>query len=204
MRRQNRFLPECLVPLEVRAVPTHGGTTRGLSVVVSGLAPRQQVLNSHQQPVIAEVNQAFASFTGDYDSARATYFASIQNVPDPTPATTMAFSLYTKQRVSLLAQQIISSFLQSPQGTARAKGQSPALEQLVATKIINPSGQDPKGSLARSLVQTIPPPNTSAATASLYSLSQDEAIQAAQAAVINGVNIVKNGDFGNQTSHTGK
>jgi hypothetical protein len=187
--------------LEDRLVLNHSAAHRGLSVVVSGLMPRQQVLNAHQQPIIAEVNQAFTSFTSDYDAARATYFASIQNVPNPTTATTMAFALYTKQRVSLLAQQVVSSFLQSPQGTARAHGQPPALMQLVSTQLINPKGEDPKGTLARSLLDTIPPPGTSAATASLYSLSQDNAIQAAQTAVINGINIVKNGDFGNQASH---
>jgi hypothetical protein len=185
-------------------VPSHGGASRGLSVVISGLQPGQQVLNAHQQPVIAEVNQAFTSFTSDYDSARATYFSSIQNVPNPTPTTTMAFQLYTKQRVSLLSEQVISSFLQSPTGTARARGQVPALQTLVATKLINPKGQDPVGTLARSLLDTIPPPGTSAATASLYSLSQDNAIQAAQTAVINGINIVKNSEFGNQTGHNGK
>ncbi len=65
---------------------------------------------------------------------------------------------------------------------------------------MNPSGADPVGSLAASLIQAIPPAGTSAATASLYSLTQDNAIESAQVAVINGVNIIKNGDFGNKTS----
>ena len=42
-------------------------TYRGSSVVVSGLHPRQNVLNRHQTAVAAEVNQAFASFQNDYD-----------------------------------------------------------------------------------------------------------------------------------------
>ena len=96
--------------------------------------------------------------------------------------------------------RLIISFLQSPQGTARANGQTPALEQLVSKKLINPTGQDPPGSLGRALLDNIPPAGTSAATASLYSLSQDDAIQSAQVAVINAINILKNGDFGNQTS----
>jgi hypothetical protein len=36
-------------------------------VVVSGLHPRQNLLNRHQTAVAAEVNQAFTSFQNDYD-----------------------------------------------------------------------------------------------------------------------------------------
>jgi hypothetical protein len=81
------------------------------------------VLNRHQTTVLAEVNQAFSSFQNDYDQARATYFASILNQPNPSKATTDAFSLYTTQRVSLLAQQLSSSFLQYKSATARPQRQ---------------------------------------------------------------------------------
>ena len=199
MRSRHSYKPWAQT-LEDRVVLSHS-PWRGLSVVVSGLTPRQQQLNRRQQPIVAEVNQAFASFTSDYSNARATYFASIFNVPNPSTATTNAFSLYTKQRVSLLANQIISSFLQSPQGTSRAHGQPSSLGQLVARKLINPQGVGAPGSLVNSLLATIPPPGTSSATASLYSLSQDNAIESAQVAVINGVSILKNGDFGNQAGH---
>jgi len=46
----------------------------------------------------------------------------------------------------------------------------------------------PPGSLAQSLLQTIPQPGTTAPTSSLYSLSQDNAIETAQVAILNGVN----------------
>jgi hypothetical protein len=199
MERRRRFFPAAPDRLEERVVLSHA-TTRGVSVVVSGLYPHQQVLNRHQQPVVAEVNQSFDSFKNEYSQARATYFASILNNPMPSQATMSAFTLYTTQRVSLLSQQLISSFLQTPQGTARAKGQPNTLKQLIMTKIIGPQGQTPPGSLAKSLLETIPQPGASAPTASLFSLSQDNAIEAARVAVINGVNILKNGDFGNQTN----
>jgi hypothetical protein len=199
MRRRSGAFPPAVSELEDRVVPSHSSPARGLSVVVSGLQPRQQVLNARQQPVIAEVNQSFDSFANDYSQARATYFASIQNVANPSTATTDAFRLYTQERVSLLAQQLIGSFLQSPQANARANGQQSTLKLLINSKIIGPQNQAPAGTLAKELVVSIPAPGTSQATASLYSLTQDNAIEAARVSVINGVNVLKNGDFGNKT-----
>jgi hypothetical protein len=196
MKRKHAFTPSLLDHLEARVVLSK--TTEGLSVVVSGLSPHLKVLNRKQQAMSAEIQQAFSQFQSDYDQARATYFASILNQTTPSAATTNAFTLYTTQRVSLLGQQLVNIFIQSPQGTAKAPGQPYALKQLISTKIIGPQGQHPKGSLIESLLQTIPQPGTSAPTASLYSLSQDEAIQTAQVAVLNGLSITKNGAFGIQ------
>jgi hypothetical protein len=175
--------------------------SRGLSVVVSGLEPRQQVLSRGQQSIIGEVNQAFDSFTSDYDQARATYFASIQNVPSQAAVmqAVSAFTLYTKERVALLAQQLISSFIQSPQANAHGRGKDSTLKILINTKIIGPANTMPDGSLVQELVKSIPQPSPSQATSALYTLTQDDAIQAARVTMINGVNILKNADFGNQT-----
>jgi hypothetical protein len=195
MERRNRFCPDAISLLETRLVLSHSATSHATSVVVSGLNPQAQVLNSNQQTVSAELNQAFNSFTSDYDSARATYFASIQGVSNPGMTTTKAFTLYTRQRVSLLAQQIISSYLQSPKGTSRAHGEPEVLKTLIQQKIINTTGTDPAGSLDRALVDNIPPPGISAPTASLYSLSQDLAIETARDEVLNGLNVVNTGAF---------
>src|SRR4051794_37096395 len=129
MKRRSGFVPVAFDRLEDRVVLSHA-TGRGVSVVVSGLFPHQQVLSRRQQPVIAEVNQSFDQFKSDYGQARATYFASISNNPMPSPATSQAFTLYTKQRVSLLANEVISSFLQYSAGTARAKGKQNILPLL--------------------------------------------------------------------------
>ncbi len=196
MKRRHGFIPSALDQLEARVVLSR--TTLGLSTVVRGLSPHLRVLNRKQQAMTAEVDQAFASFQNDYDQARATYFSSIQNQTSPSPATTNAFALYTTQRVSLLAQQLVNIFVQSPQGTAKAPGQPYALKQLISTKIIGAQGQHPKGSLACSLLQTIPQPGTSAPTSTLYTLSQDNAIETAQTAILNGVSIIKSGAFGIQ------
>jgi hypothetical protein len=116
MKRNHKFLPSAFDHLEDRLVLS---SYRGYSVVVSGLHPRQNVLNRQQTTVVAEVNQAFSSFQHDYDQARATYFASIANKSSVSTARTQAFTLYTQQRVNLLAQQLISSFLQYKPATAR-------------------------------------------------------------------------------------
>jgi hypothetical protein len=194
MTRKRHFVPTAVDRLEDRVVLS---TYRGSSVVVSGLHPRQNVLNRHQLAVQAEVNQAFASFQNDYSQARATYFASIVDQPNPNLATTQAFTLYTQQRVNLLAQQLISSFLQYKPGTARQHGQPSTLQVLITHRIVGINGGATAGSLANSLLTTIPPAGTSAPTATLYSLSQDNAIAAAQVAILNGAGILRNGDFGN-------
>ena len=197
MERRSRFCPSTVDPLETRVVLSHGG--HAVSVVVSGLKPQAQLLNAKQQTIVAEVGQAFNSFTNDYDQARATYFASIEGVANPGASTTAAFKLYTKQRVSLLAQEIISSFLQSPNGTAHAKSEPPVLRSLISQKIVNTTNTDPTGSLSNSLMANIPPPGISAPAASLYSLSQDVAIETARDEVLNGTSIVNTGAFGVST-----
>ena len=200
MERKRRFVPSSVDRLEDRLVLS---SYRGYSVVVSGLHPRQNVLNRHQQTIVAEVNQAFTSFQSDYDQARATYFASIANPSSVSAATTdayTAFTLYTTQRVNLLAQQLISSFLQYKPSTARQHGQPSTLQVLITHRIIGINGQATAGSLENSLMSTIPQTVTSAPTATLYSLSQDNAIEAAQVAILNGAGILRNGDFGNTSS----
>ncbi len=197
MKRNQKFIPSAFDHLEDRVVLS---SYRGYSVVVSGLHPRQNVLNRRQTTVVAEVNQAFSSFQNDYVQARATYFASIVNESTASTATANAFKFYTTQRVSLLAQQLISSFLQYKPSTARQHGQPSTLQVLINHRIIGINGEPTAGSLENSLLTTIPPAGTSAPTATLYSLSQDNAIEAAQVAILNGAGILRNGDFGNTSS----
>ncbi len=210
MKRNSRFTPAC-IRLEGRMVLSHGHAARALSVVVSGLSPAQNVLNGRQQMVVAEVNQAFEAFQSDYGQARATYFAALSEVQSPTaPAASdavTAFRLYTEQRVSLLAQQVISSLLQYSPGTARAPRQPNSIKLLISSDLINPqklnpTTQLPTGQLFQSLVGSTPTPATaSPPTETLYTLSQNDAIEVANDAVINAVGILRNGDFGNQVSH---
>lgn len=200
MERRRQFTPSVSDRLEARVVLSQ--TTLGLSTVVSGLAPHLQALNRKQTALVAEVNQAFDSFQADFDQARATYFASLQTSPGSAGPAMTAFQDYTKQRTLLLAQQLVSSFVQTPQGASRAPGQPAALKQLVESKVIGPKGKGPEGSLIQSLTETNgqlgSPALVSSPTTTLYTLSQDNAIATARTAVLNGVSIIKNGAFGIQ------
>jgi hypothetical protein len=200
MTRRHRFMPSARDQLEVRVVLSQ--TTLGLSTVVSGLSHHLRVLNRKQTALIAEVNQSFDSFQSDFDQARATFFSSLQTSPSTDSSAVGAFQEYTQQRTLLLAQQLVSSFVQTPQGTAKAPSQPYALKQLVETKVIGPKGKGPAGSLIASLNGTIQQISDSMPAASptttLYTLSQDNAIETARTAMLNGVSIMKSGAFGIQ------
>jgi hypothetical protein len=176
--RRHQFIPASIDVLESRLALSHVAPGGG-----AGLDARSIVSVRQSSMITAEINQDFNLFENDYDQARSTYFTSIQNQTNPTEATTYAFVAYTTQRVSLLAQQLLSISSQFKLGPARTRG----LKQVVATKIIGPRAQMLPGSLGQSLLATIPQPGTSAPTASLYTLSQNNAIAAAQVAILNGV-----------------
>jgi hypothetical protein len=171
MRRRHQFSPTPPDNLEGRVVLSHTGLVA--HAAIAGLSAHHAVPDSQQQQsVVSEINQDFGLFQNDYTQARATYLGSIQGQASPSVATTDAFSLYTTQRVSLLAQQLIGASVP---------------KRLVNTKIMGPKQQMPLGSLARSLMETIPQPGTLAPSVSLYSLGQDTSIEAARVAILNGV-----------------
>ena len=160
MRRNHAFSPTTFDRLESRVVLSR--TPLGTPVVVSGLYPHQRILNLQHQSGAAEINQVFLSFRTTTIRPAATYFTSIQNQSSPSQATTNAFVVYTTQRVSLLGQQILNVFVQ----TKHRQSQFRVLKRLVGTTIIGSQGQMPPGSLAQSLLQTIPQPGTTAPTSS--------------------------------------
>ncbi len=180
MRRKHRIRPAPFDLLEGRVVLSHTMPAPPAGGAVHSL---HRVLNQRDPSLADEVNQEFDSFRNDYDQARATYFTSIQNQSAPSPSTTYAFVVYTTQRVSLLAQQVLGDL--SP--AAHGSGHVPNPKRLVATAIMGPRAQIRPGSLASSLLQSIPQPGTTAPTASLYSSAQDYAIEAARAAILNGI-----------------
>jgi hypothetical protein len=153
---------------------------------------------------IASIDAAASALVDAAASSASSATAASAATPSAATvdAATTAFQDYTEQRTLLLSQQLISSFVQTPQGTARAPGQPPALKQLIDTKIIGPKGKGPDGSLIASLNQTNSEIDTSmlssSPTTTLYTLSEDNAIQAARTAVLNGVSIIKSGAFGIQ------
>lgn len=197
------FRPSDPLPLEDRTLLSHGPLST--PVTAGGLYPYTRTISYKLQTTIALVNQAFDSFQNDYGQARGTYDASILNQSNPSSVTTNAFMLYTTQRVNVLAQQIISAALASPQGVVRTNGMPNTLSVLIKKQIItqnelaNPTAAFRSGTLEASLINSIPPAGASAPSASLYALTQNNAIEAARVAVINGVSIMRIGSFGNTT-----
>jgi hypothetical protein len=56
-------------------------------------------------------------------------------------------------------------------------------------------------SLGGALIAAIPAVNTGSAAASLSSLAQDQAIESARVGTVNGLSILRNGDFGNRSKN---
>jgi hypothetical protein len=210
MRKRTAFRPVAGDHLEDRVVLNHGGF-RNPSVIVAGLTPRVQGVGRHNpQPILALVNTAFDSFVRDYTQARAAYLSTLSSSSSSgTSGTTpkSAFTNYTQYRVELLANQVVSSVLQSAVGTAQKHGSGAVLPGLVARKLngreTTPANGNPyrAGTLGSALISTIPDPQSSAAATSLSSLAQDQAIAAARVGVINGLNIMKNNSFGISSPH---
>jgi hypothetical protein len=202
MSRIRRFRPSGLDALEARLVLSRAH--QNVSVLVQTLYPGQYVLNRQQQSVAAQINQAFNQFQSDYGQARATYFASILNQPASTSPTSgvayTAFKQYTTQRVDLLGQQLTSAFLQYSRSTAHAQGKPSTLQGLVTRYITGTTRAGAADSLNNALTSAIPQAGASAPTESLFSESQDLAIQTARAAMFNGLGILQSQYFGNTVS----
>ena len=173
-RRKHRFSPTPVENLESRVVLSRTGLLR--------TRPSSAGIPTGECPIASNSSRSSPRSTRISACSRttilrrATYLTSIQGQSNPGVATTAAFSLYTTQRVGLLAQQLLSASVS---------------KRLVGAKIIGSRQQMPPGSLALSLIQTIPQPGTTAPTVSLYSLGQDNSIQAAQVAILNGVKHTK-------------
>jgi hypothetical protein len=176
-------------------------TTSPLSQAATALLNAASSASSNNATTTALVNAANALVNAATTASTSTTTSSTP-APATVSAATTAFLDYTQQRTLLLAQQLVSSFVQTPQGTAKAPSQPYALKQLIETKIIGPKGRGPEGSLIQSLDETTSEMDSSvlssSPTTSLYTLSQDNAIAGARTAVLNGVSIIKSGAFGIQ------
>lgn len=204
MRKRNVFRPVAGDHLEDRVVLNHGGF-RNPSVLVAGLTPRVQGLGRHNpQPILALINKSFDSFVQDYTQARAAYLSTLSQAKSGGTTANQAFTNYTRYRVVLLANQVVSSTLQTTISQSKQHGQGWSVPGLVQRKLdgVAPSNNEFRaGTLGSALTTTIPTTNTSPAAASLSSLAQDQAIAAARVGILNGLNIVKNNDFGNTSQN---
>ena len=204
MQSRNRFRP-ALGQLEERVVLSHAAPST-YSVISDNFSGRQfTIKHGRPAPVVSLVNAAFDQFEQDYRQVRSTYFGAIGS-GTATASDFFAFTNYTIQRVELLAQQLTNSLLQAPLSAQRGhKLPSPLIG--VARKIngFAPAnmGGNPfaVGTLGNALISSTPGIASSATTLSLDSLAQDNASEAARVAMIDTVNIIKNGFFGNSKKH---
>lgn len=193
MRKRHAFRPSEMFELEKRVVlsrvvPPVPALVSGLSVRGRGARPARIA------PTTESVDKAFASFTEDYSQARGIYFASLAGPAGD--ADRQAFINFTEQRVNVLAQELVNSLLAASPRRGRQKGDAQPFEgipRLVGRRINarQANGAFGEGTLAESLIDSIPAANTSPATAALFALSQDNAIEAARVGVLNGITVFK-------------
>ena len=211
VREHHRLRPS-LDALEARSVLSHVSST--FNVLTSGFHPNLLAIrrNRPASPV-ALVNQAFVQFQQDFTRARSVYdnlvLSGKAQMVDQS-----AFKGYTDQRVNLLAEQLTNVFISSPLATARSHGMQPAIT-IISRKINAPARSVDSGgavtvdytnfangTLGRAVETTTPTFNNQSPTSiALDTQAQDQAIQAAQVAMVNALNIIKTGAFGTGSSH---
>ncbi|QDV39046.1 hypothetical protein [Tautonia plasticadhaerens] len=144
------------------------------------------------------IDRAFDSFTADYLQAQSAYLAS---TPPGTPMNALtaarnAFESLTVQRVNLLSQELIQELSRVPGSLQRATGQANTPLQSFLNRRINSPRPMSQSLLSTLLSDTvIPPPGTTGATASLYTLTATNAIEAARVSTANATKFTVSGVF---------
>jgi hypothetical protein len=175
--------------LESRLVLTHGGPIApGL---IGTLSPNPRAGGAAAR-AIAQINAAFNQFTDLYFQAQGAYLSS------GTTADSTAFKGFVTQNVQVLAQSLTRTLSRVPGSLVYIKdahqrsldGDSSVVLQAILFKRIN--GGAGSGSLLDTLTSTavIPASPPSGASATLYSLTATNAIQAARFAMINAVKLL--------------
>jgi hypothetical protein len=208
MRSRRNFVPSCpqTLKLEDRVVLNGGGNQSATSVLLQGLNAPARAFRPHTAAAASSlVDLAFQSFQQDYGAVRATYLAAVQNGTAATGDMT-AFQNYTQQRTNLLAQQVTNSLLLYTPGTTRGNRLDSPLPLIVLriNGAVDANGKSPRqmsGTLVMNLKNSTPSPGASPTTIALDTIAQDNAIEATRVATLNGVTIVRNGNFGNGNSH---
>ena len=196
MRARNQFRPEAVDGLEDRLALHHGSNS--ISVVTTALLGPNQGFSANKAPSITTlVNQSFSSFVEDYSQTRSIYISAVQ-AHTASSSDMTALNQYTQQRVNLLAQQLLNNFFQSSPYTNHAHGVTDPLT-IITKKIDGPPTSTSStstipfnnGTLGKALFQATPATTASSTAIALDSLAQDNAIEAARVAIINGLNSVK-------------
>ena len=191
MRAQKKFRPGAVDGLETRLALHHG--SHSISVVTTALQGPQQGFAKNQAPSIQTlVDASFSAFVEDYSQSRSIYYGAIQ-AHTASADDMAALKQYTQQRVNLLAQQLLNNFYQSSPAVNHQHGQTDPLS-IITKKIDGPPSSTGNatpfnnGTLGKALYQGIPSSGASPTAISLDSLAQDNAIETARVAIINGLN----------------
>ncbi len=192
MDDKRRFRPESLSVLESRALLASLGTP---STVFVGGHNRGAAILPARQTVVDQINTTFDRFTTDYLQAQSAYFAS------GTSANRNSMVAFTKQRVSLLTQELIHVMTRLPGSLSQLQaghfGPSTVTLQAFLSRRINGSTSSSLQSILTSnnsdaIPKAIPLNN---ASATLYTLTATNAIEAARASTLNGAQFLYSGNF---------
>ncbi len=197
MRMRRKFRPVVGDCLETRVVLTHGGTIApGL---IGTLSPRPRASGAIGRDV-AQVNAAFDTFTANYLQAQGVYLSS------GTAADSTAMNAFASQSVEVLAQSLTRTLSRIPASLVYIKdahqrslnGDSATVLGAILFKRINGNPTTTK-SLLQTLTSTSVLPTTppTGASASLYTLTATNAIQAARLSMINAVKLLVINRFDN-------
>jgi hypothetical protein len=186
--------------LESRVALTHGGPIApGL---IGTLSPNPQASGPSAREV-AQITAAFNEFTAQYQQAQGAYLSS------GTAADSTAFTAFTNQSVHNLAQQLTRIFSRIRGSLVYIKdshqrsmdGGGPTVLQHILFARIDGIGTMamPSSSLLATLTSDMVIPKTppSGASATLYTLTAANAIQAANTAMINAVKFLRMNTFDN-------
>jgi hypothetical protein len=196
MRQRRPFRPAGWDYLEARIALTHGGPIS--PALIGTLSPNPRASGPAARD-IAQINASFNQFTANYQQAQGAYLAS------GTAADATAFKEYTTQSVGLLAQQLTRTmsrihsslvYIKDAQQRSLHGGASIVLQAILYSRINGGTGS---GSLLQTLTSTavIPATPPTGASATLYTLTAANAIQAARTAMINSVKFLVSNTFHN-------
>ncbi len=196
MRKRHRFQPVIGDSLEARLVLTHGGTIAPGLIGTLSANPRASGAVGRD---VAQVNAAFNQFTSNYLQAQGAYLSS------GTAADSTAMKAFATQAVEVLAQSLTRTLSRIPASLVYIKdahqrsidGNSSVVLQAILYKRID--GGSGSASLLQTLTSTsvIPTTPPTGASASLYTLTATNAIQAARLGMINAVKLLVINKFDN-------
>jgi hypothetical protein len=195
MRRRHRYRIGGWDRLEARRALTHGGPIT--PALFGTLSPTPQASGPAGR-VVAQSNAAFDSFAQDYAQAQGAYLSA------GSSGSSAAFKAFTTQRVNLLAQELTRIFYRLPGSFARIQdthqrsqsGNSAVVFQAFLYNRINGGANTSLLSILTS-DSVLPPAGTNGSSATLFTLTANNAIQSARIATINGAKYIANNTFKN-------